>query len=278
MQKETPDFFPATIEASKYQGKHIAMPYILDVRAMIFRKDFMRDAGLDPARFPDTWEQFRDAARRLTKRDGGALQRAGFDVPKTRLERPRPVHAADGDGRREDVPPRTSPAPPSTARRGAQALQLLVDLVNKDQVDGFDQPRPPPGSNGILAGTQAATWTSAGPVNAGPARGPGAAGAASAPRPSPSSTQRWTLLGGTWLMVNSKPKDTNAAVDLMLYLTAAKHADDITSIQNAVPPRKSAATSPYVTDPLDQDLLRRRGATPGPTPTTPSTPRSGRSS
>ena len=59
VQRETPDFFPATIEASKYQGKHIAMPYILDVRAMIFRKDFMRDAGLDPARFPDTWDQFR---------------------------------------------------------------------------------------------------------------------------------------------------------------------------------------------------------------------------
>jgi maltose-binding protein MalE len=51
-------------------------------------------------------------------------------------------------------------------------------------------------------------------------------------------------------MVNSKPKDPNTSVDLMLYLTAAKHADDITSIQNAVPPRKSAATSPYVTDPL----------------------------
>ena len=51
-------------------------------------------------------------------------------------------------------------------------------------------------------------------------------------------------------MVNSKPKDVDTSVDLMLYLTAAKHADDITSIQNAVPPRKSAATSPYVSDPL----------------------------
>jgi len=83
VQKEVPDFFPATIEASKYQGKHIAMPYILDVRAMIYRKDFMTAAGLDPAKFPDTWEQFRDAARKLTKREGPALQRAGFNVPKT---------------------------------------------------------------------------------------------------------------------------------------------------------------------------------------------------
>jgi len=68
--------------------------------------------------------------------------------------------------------------------------------------------------------------------------------------PIPKLAQRWTLLGGTWLMVNSKPKDGNGSVDLLLYLTAAKHADDINSIQNAVPPRKSAAASPYVTEPL----------------------------
>jgi len=67
VQKEVPDFFPSTIEASRYQGKHIAMPYILDVRAIIYRKDLMRDAGLDPAKFPDTWDQFRDAARRVRR-------------------------------------------------------------------------------------------------------------------------------------------------------------------------------------------------------------------
>ncbi len=30
------------------------MPYILDVRAIICRKEFLRDASLDPAKFPDT--------------------------------------------------------------------------------------------------------------------------------------------------------------------------------------------------------------------------------
>ena len=126
---------------------------------------------------------------------------------------------------------------------GRQALQLLVDLVNKDQVDGFDQPPPPPGGNGIVSGTQAATWTSAGPVNAA-RRGAPEVLQQIGTAPIPKLTQRWTLLGGTWLMVNSKPKDTDGAVDLMLYLTAAKHADDITSIQNAVPPRKSPPPPP----------------------------------
>jgi len=248
VQKEVPDFFPATIEASKYQGKHIAMPYILDVRAMIYRKDFMTEAGLDPARFPDTWEQLRDAARKLTKREGTALQRAGFDVPKTGwtahdlfmlLVEMTGEHTFTSDLTRATF----------NGPGGRQALQLLVDLVNKDQVDGFDQPKAPSGSNGIVAGTQASTWTSAGPVNTARRAAPETLpliGTA----PIPKLTQRWTLLGGTWLMVNSKPKDVDTSVDLMLYLTAAKHADDITSIQNAVPPRKSAATSPYVSDPL----------------------------
>lgn len=248
VQKEVPDFFPATIEASKYQGKHIAMPYILDVRAMIYRKDFMRDAGLDPDRFPDTWEQFRDAARRLTKRDGGALQRAGFDVPKSGWNAHDLFMLLTEMGG-ERVFSQDLSRPTFTGPAGRQALQLMVDLVNKDQVDGFDQPRPPSGSNGVVAGTQAVTWTSAGPVNVARRVAPELLGQIGT-SPIPRLAQRWTLLGGTWLMVNSKPRDVNGSVDLMLYLTAAKHADDITSVQNAVPPRKSGATSPYVTDPL----------------------------
>jgi len=248
VQKEVPDFFPSTIEASRYQGKHIAMPYILDVRAIIYRKDLMRDAGLDPAKFPDTWDQFRDAARRLTKRDGGALTRAGFDVPKNGWN----SHdlfmlLTEMGGEKtfsQDLTKSTFNGP-----AGRQALQLMVDLVNKDQVDGADQPAPPSGSNGIIAGTHAMTWNSAGPVNAARRVAPELL-AQIGTAPIPKLAQRWTLLGGTWLMVNSKPKDTGTSVDLMLYLTAGKHADDINSIQNAVPPRKSAATSPYVTDPL----------------------------
>jgi ABC-type glycerol-3-phosphate transport system substrate-binding protein len=248
VQKEIPDFFPATIEASRYQGKHIAMPYILDVRAMIYRKDFMRDAGLDPARFPDTWEQFRDAARRMTKRDGSGLHRAGFDVPKIGWSAHDLFMLLTEMGGEKTFNADLSKAQ-FNGPAGRTALQLMVDLVNKDQVDGFDQPRPPTGSVGIVAGTQASLWTSAGPVNNARRTAPEALvniGTA----PIPKLGQRWTLLGGTWLMVNSKPKDTGTSVDVMLYLTAAKHADDITSIQNAVPPRKSGATSPYVSDPL----------------------------
>ncbi|HEX2186248.1 MAG TPA: hypothetical protein VHN78_12165, partial [Chloroflexota bacterium] len=62
--------------------------------------------------------------------------------------------------------------------------------------------------------------------------------------------KRLTYMGGTLLMAGNKPRDADAAVDFMLYLTAARHAEEINSVQNAVPPRRSARELPYVMDPL----------------------------
>jgi ABC-type glycerol-3-phosphate transport system substrate-binding protein len=248
VQKELPDFFPATIEASKYQGKLNGLPYIVDIRAMIYRKDLFQDAGLDPARFPDTWDAFRDAAKRLAKWEGQALQRAGFDVPKSGWPLHdvfMALHVANGEP--PFSPDATKPA--FTGASGRQALQLLVDLVNKDRVDAYQRPSPPPNVNVLAAGLVASLWDSAGPVNAIRRGSPeviGQVGVAPVPR----LKQRATYLGGTYLMAASKPKDTAAAVDFMLYLTAGKHADEINGVQNSVPPRRSAAASAYVTQPL----------------------------
>ena len=248
VQKELPDFFPATIEASKYQGKLNGLPYIVDIRAMIARKDLMQQAGLDPARFPDTWDQFREAARRLTARSGQDFSVVGFGVPKTSWG----AHdlfmvLIEQQGERPYSADLARPA--FTGAAGRQALQLMVDLLNKDQVDTFNPPKPPPGTNALVAGLQATGWDSAGPVNAA-RRGAPEALAQIMTAPIPRLRQRITYMGGTYLMASNRPKDAAAAVDFMLYLTAAKHADEINSVQNAVPPRKSAGTSPYVQDPL----------------------------
>jgi multiple sugar transport system substrate-binding protein len=248
IQRELPDFFPPLVEASKYQGRLIALPYIMDVRAMVHRKDFLQDAGLDPNKFPDTWDAFRDAAKRMTKRENGVLTRAGYGMEKSGwgafdlfmvLTEMGGEHAFAADLSK----------PTFTGRAGQAALQLMVELVNKDQVDGFDRPAPPPGVDPLIAGVQAVTFTSAGPVNNARRTAPEQA-AHLGVAPIPKLTQRWTLLGGSWLMGYVKPKDADAAMDLMVYLTAAKHADEISSIQNAVPPRKSAISSPYVNDPV----------------------------
>jgi multiple sugar transport system substrate-binding protein len=248
VKKELPDFFDPTIEASKYQGKLNGLPYIVDIRTMIARKDLMVQAGLDPAKWPDTWDQFREAARRMTKRNGVDFTQVGFNVPKGRwnshdLFMTLIVQGGEQPFNAELTKPNLAGA------AGRQALQLMVDLINRDQVDTFKPPAAPSGVNPMVAGLQASTWDSAGPVNAARLSAPDVA-ANMIVMPMPKLKQRWTYMGGTWLMASNAPKDPATAVDLLLYLTAAKHADAINSIQNAVPPRKSAGSSDYVKQPL----------------------------
>lgn len=247
VQRELPDFFVPLVEATTYQGKLHGLPYAIDVRAMVYRKDAMRESGLDPASFPETWEAFRDAARRMTKRDDGAIARAGYALPKTRWEAHdlfMVLHEQQGER-----PFSADLAKPSfSGPAGRQALQLLVELVNRDQVDDYSAAGST-NANGVITGTSASVWTSAGPVNMARRQGPDTV-AQLATAPIPRLKQRVTFMGGNNLIVSGKPKDAPAAVDFMIYLTAAKHADEINSVRNNVPPRKSAAAGPYVSDPL----------------------------
>jgi multiple sugar transport system substrate-binding protein len=247
VRREAPDFFPAAIDSCKYRGKINGLPYTLGPRAMVVRKDLMADAGLDVAKFPDTWDAFRDVARRLTKWEGQSLLRAGFAVPSgdsghdffMALHEQLGEHPFSADLSK----------PTFAGAVGREALQLIVDLVNKDRVDASDKPRPPQGLDPVVAGIIATSWTNTTPIVNARTAAPDLVPAL-ATVPIPRFKQRVTYLAGQYLMVSSKPKEATAAVDFMLYLTAARFADEINSVQSGVPPRKSAANSPYLQDPL----------------------------
>ena len=246
-KRELPDFIPAAIECCKYLGKINGLPYTLGPRAMVIRKDIMTEVGLDAAKFPDTWDTFREAARRMTKFDGQALVRGGFLVPQGTtghdlfmvLHEQLGEHAFNADLSK----------PTFNGAAGQQALQFLVDLLNKDHVDDNAKPRPPQGVNLLVAGINATTWTNTDPIvnarSAAPQVLPSLATV-----PIPKFKQRVTYLAGNFLMGSSKPKDATAAVDFLLYLTAAKNTVEINSVQSGVPPRISAGNSPYIQDPL----------------------------
>ena len=245
--KDLPDFVPAAIESCKYQGKINGLPYTLGPRAMVVRKDILADAGIDVAKFPDTWDDFRDAARRVTKRDGQDLVRAGFVVPTgtsghdffMTLHEQLGEHAFTADLSK----------PTFAGAVGQQALQTMVDMLNKDRLDGPDKPKPAPGLDTVVAGINVMAWTNTAPIVNARASAPQVLPAL-ATLPIPKFKQRFTYLAGQYLMVSSKPKDVTGAVDFMLYLTAARHADEINSVESGVPPRKSAGNSPYIQDPL----------------------------
>jgi len=60
------------------QGEHVwSLPTSTLVRALMYRKDVFREAGLNPEQPPETWEEFLQAARAINKLPG----KTGFAIP-----------------------------------------------------------------------------------------------------------------------------------------------------------------------------------------------------
>ncbi len=77
---DLPDFFPQIVKPYRYDGKRFGdgplygLAKEIAVRAMYYNADHLQEAGLKPPA-PEqawTWDEFRQATRRLTKRPAGA--------------------------------------------------------------------------------------------------------------------------------------------------------------------------------------------------------------
>ena len=59
------DFYPAAIDASSYEGKVYSIPFFIHTPIVFYRTDLFEEAGI--TEFPKTWEEYREAAKALTK-------------------------------------------------------------------------------------------------------------------------------------------------------------------------------------------------------------------
>lgn len=72
------EFFPL-VRQMKVNGQYYAVPTAVRSLALFWNKKLFRDAGLDPARPPQTLDELVDTAKKLTTRDaGGHLVQAGI--------------------------------------------------------------------------------------------------------------------------------------------------------------------------------------------------------
>lgn len=80
------DFFDAAWDETRYQGKSYGVPFYVDNKALLYNKRLFAEAGLDPNRPPETWEELMEYSKLLTKRDSeGYLTQVGFVPPGTGL-------------------------------------------------------------------------------------------------------------------------------------------------------------------------------------------------
>jgi multiple sugar transport system substrate-binding protein len=75
------DIFPPLLEAAAWRDTLYALPMEATSLALFYNKDLLRQVGLD--RPPDTWDELREYARRLTIDRGsdGNVEQYGFFVP-----------------------------------------------------------------------------------------------------------------------------------------------------------------------------------------------------
>ncbi len=72
------DFFPAFLLNSQAYGKTWGAPFQRSTPVLYYNKAMFQEAGLDPAKAPQTWQELSDDAKKLTKADGS---RWGIEIP-----------------------------------------------------------------------------------------------------------------------------------------------------------------------------------------------------
>ncbi|MCM3267577.1 ABC transporter substrate-binding protein [Paenibacillus elgii] len=122
------DFEEPLLNAFKVGGKTYGFPKDSSTLAMFYNKKHFEEAGITKP--PTTWEELQDAAKKLTKTEGGKTVRFGFGVAP---ELARQMYMAQAfGGKVSDDKGNAAYASPEALK----GLQLVVDLHNKDKSSG----------------------------------------------------------------------------------------------------------------------------------------------
>ncbi|UFJ40276.1 ABC transporter substrate-binding protein [Brevibacillus humidisoli] len=121
------DFYPGFMANSQVDGKTYSIPFQRSTIVLYYNKDAFRDAGLDPEKPPQNWDELVTYAQKLTK-DG----QWGVEIPTSgftywmfqafALQNGKNMMSEDGKQVFFDTP------------ENVEALQLWVDLAKKHKV------------------------------------------------------------------------------------------------------------------------------------------------
>lgn len=128
-------FTPASISLLRLDDAYYGLPTDVQALLLFYNDDLFVEAGLDPTADFATWDEFREAARALTKRNGNNLTQAGVDITSSAYQwyYSAPTLAFP-DGQVSDETGEVNYA----SAAGYDVWQKLSDLV---LVDGVDDPQ-----------------------------------------------------------------------------------------------------------------------------------------
>lgn len=80
-EKFLADFWPALHANATVDGELYGIPFQNSTPLLYYNVEHFKEAGLDPQKPPQTWAEFVDAAKKLTRRNGDSVERWGFAMP-----------------------------------------------------------------------------------------------------------------------------------------------------------------------------------------------------
>lgn len=155
-------FYEGVWKDAQYKGQTYCVPYNSDTRTVVYRSDFFQDAGLDPAKPPTTWDEYKAAAAKLVKKDGGQVVREGANWGIDTSIGLQQAYAqilfqAGGTYYTPDGKPNFS------SPEGLKALNWLVSFF-KDGLSSVHFVNQPNAPSSLVAGTGAMTYANYGVI------------------------------------------------------------------------------------------------------------------
>ncbi|ANS74261.1 ABC transporter substrate-binding protein [Paenibacillus yonginensis] len=149
-------FFPELWNTVLYNGDPYALPFNTDTRMMFYNKDDFKEAGLDPDKFPDTWDELEQAAQKLDKKHGNTYTRIGYSP---QFNSDWNLLQLNFDGGRNFFDESGKPVVNAPAK--AEAMQYILDnakRLGQKNIDAFKADFGSQQANPFLSG-RVSIWT-----------------------------------------------------------------------------------------------------------------------
>ena len=231
----------------------------IEIYGLTWNKDHFKEAGLDPEKPPKTWDEFRDYAKKLTKRDAqGNITRVGYAI--RHVGQPHGiVHkhfwALYGAGAKLVDDP--------TALRGGKtmintpggkaALQLVLDMLDVDKSTSLNFPDP---RSAFLAGTASMQISETVAIKARqPKEAPGLKWGMALPPVRHAGDKPVTLMGAWMFVVPKQSKNKALAWKALEWLNSPEKDFELAKKYDATPLLKvNWDKEPFKSDSYDQGL------------------------
>ncbi|MDI7247109.1 MAG: ABC transporter substrate-binding protein [Bacillota bacterium] len=243
-------FFEACWNETVYRGKVYSIPFETNSRVLMYNKRLFKEAGLDPSKPPETWDDLVRYSHALTKRDEkGRLVQVGFVPIWNGVSLVHYLWQCGGDAFNADATRVTFNGP-----EGVEALEWVVSLVNYYGYDnlvslaaGFGSHLSDPFYTGKVAMKSEGCWMLSDMRRYAPNLVANDLGVAPLPR----GKVRATIAGGFSLVIPKGAAHSDAAWEFIKFAVSKDAQILFARKAGTIPALKAAALDPQVAgDPL----------------------------